>query len=350
MNMKPTSHRVAFGLPLLLLSALILISSASCRRAEHWRIAEGAVWNTTYRIVYLSETNLDDSIQQEMGAVEMSLSPFNPASLISRINRGETDRTDPMLDSVFAISRQVNRLSHGRFDPTVSPLVNLWGFGYDREARARAESDTAAEAFTVPREAIDSAMRMVGIAQCSISNGRITKKHPATTFNFSAVAKGMGCDATAGMLRRNGCADFMVEIGGEIALSGKNHTGGKWRIQIDTPSESSPTAHQALTIIPVTDCGVATSGNYRNFHDTRRYGRVAHTIDPLTGMPVQTDVISATVTAPSAAMADAWATACMASTADSAIAAIRQAPGVECLLVAARGDTIETIVSDRFPK
>ena len=116
------------------------------------------MWNTTYRVVYQAPVSLDDSIRGVMHHVEMSLSPFNPSSLISRINRGETDRTDSLIDSVMTISRDVSLRSHGRFDPTVAPLANLWGFGFDRKARNRADSDTAAEAFTVPRELIDSAL------------------------------------------------------------------------------------------------------------------------------------------------------------------------------------------------
>lgn len=350
MNIKSLSARITCLHFYLLPAALLLAATAaSCHRASEWRVAEGAVWNTTYRIVYQSPANLDDSVMQVMQRVEMSLSPFTPTSLISRINRGETDRTDAFIDSVMSVSKIVNHLSHGRFDPTVSPLVNLWGFGYDREARTRAESDTAANAFTVPQEQIDSALEMVGIADCHISHGHMHKKHPSTTFNFSAVTKGLGCDAVADMMRRNGIENFMVEIGGEIALSGKNHAGELWRIQIDTPSESAVPVHEALKIVRLTECGVATSGNYRNFHDTRRYGRVGHTIDPRTGLPVQTDVVSATVTAPTTALADAWATACMASEADSALKAIAHARGVECLLVVARNDTIAVISSEGFP-
>lgn len=325
------------------------MAATSCRNKSEWRVAEGVVWHTTYRIVYLSPTNLDDSIREVMNRVEMSLSPFNPLSLISRINRGETDHADNMVDSVINISRQINRQSNGRFDPTVSPLVNLWGFGYDHAARERAQTDTAAEAFNVPQDLIDSALHLVGISECRVTNGRVIKKHPATTFNFSAVTKGFACDEVARMLRRNNANDHMVEIGGEIAVGGLNRAGTPWHIQIDAPISSDPSRHKALKLISLTDCGIATSGNYRNFHDTRRYGRVAHIISPLTGRPVQTDVISATVIAPSAAIADAWATACMASQADSVLNTISTLPGIECLLVANKGDSLVLIASKGFP-
>lgn len=318
---------------------------SSCGRSPQWHTAEGVVWNTTYRIVYHSPASLDDSIEMIFTQIDESLSPFNPQSVISRINRGETDRTDALIDSVFNISQRVSALSGGRFDPTVSPLVNLWGFGFDREARTRAETDSA---FTVPREMIDSALEMVGIGQCHITDGVITKKHSATSFNFSAVTKGLACDLIADMLRRNGSEHNMVEIGGEIALSGHNPEGNNWRIQIDAPT-CSDALHTRLGTIAVTECGIATSGNYRNYHDTRRHGRIGHTIDPVSGMPAESDVAAATVTAPSAAIADAWATACMATGAAPSLAAIEQLDGVECLLVVNRADSLAIITSTGFP-
>ena len=331
-----------------LLAAAMLIATASCSRAPEWRVCEGAVWHTSYRIVYAAPVSLDDSITAMFGTIERSLSPFNPLSLISRINRGETCRTDTLIDRVFEISRHVNRESHGRFDPTVSPLVDLWGFGTDRSARQRAEADTAGS-FAVAQWQIDSALAIVGIGDCRISNSEITRKHPATSFNFSAVTKGYACDLIGEMLRRNGAANYMVEIGGEIALSGHNPDRATWRIQVDTPDPSSPMSHNSLKVITLTDCGIATSGNYRNFHDTSRYGRIGHTIDPVTGRPATTDILSATVIAPTAALADAWATACMASTADSAIAIISRQPRVECLLVTAADTTLRIIATPQFP-
>lgn len=335
------------------MAAMLLLLCASCRKAPQWRLAQGAVWNTTYRIVYNSPEDLSDSIQAVMSAIEMSLSPFNEHSLISRINRNETDSTDALIDTVFAISREVSHATGGRFDPTVSPLVNLWGFGYDRQARRDMEEAGDSPDFIVPRENIDSALRLVGIGACRIDNHRIVKKHPSTTFNFSAVTKGFGCDMIADMLRRNGSDNHMVEIGGEIALDGHNPEGEAWRIQIDTPQpdEAGIPHHEALQIVKLTGRhGVATSGNYRNFHNTARYGRIGHTIDPVSGMPVHTDVASATIIAPTAALADAWATACMASDADSALRAVNSTDGIECLLVRIAPDsTFSTLPSANFP-
>ncbi len=328
--------------------AATALLALSCNRAPEWRIAEGAIWHTTYRIAYLSGTNLEDSILHTMLSVEQSLSPFTPSSRISRINRNETDSTDSLIDTIFSISQHVSAISGGRFDPTVSPLVNLWGFGYDRKARQQIEQDNGSS-FRIDREAIDSALMLVGIADCRILNGHITKKHPATTFNFSSVTKGFACDMVSSMLKRNSADNHMVEIGGEITISGHNPQGKDWRIQIDAPVGTSATAHTPLRIISPPRGGVATSGNYRNYHETALYGRVGHTIDPTTGMPVRTTVASATVTAPTCALADALATACMASDPGQALAIINSVPQAECLLVISYGDSLQTVTTPGFP-
>lgn len=330
------------------LCAVLSVIATSCRRANEWRISEGAIWHTTYRMVYNSPVTLDDSVTEILTLVEQSLSPFAPTSLISRINRNETDTIDTLIRRVFDISQLVSAKSHGRFDPTVSPLVNLWGFGTDSDARFRAESDSGD--FTVEQSLIDSALLLTGISDCSIRNNLIIKKHQATSFNFSAVTKGYACDLVAEMFRRNNVYDFMIEIGGEVATGGHNPENELWRIQIDAPESTAPDPHTTLKVINVTDKGIATSGNYRNFHDTRRYGRFGHTIDPVSGYPVKTDILSATVTAPTAGEADAWATACMASGADSALAMISRQPGVECLLVTLDGDSAVIISTPGFPE
>ncbi|MDE6390048.1 MAG: FAD:protein FMN transferase, partial [Duncaniella sp.] len=242
--------------------------------------------------------------------------------LISRVTRGEDVCADSLLVRILGESRRVCALSGGAFDPTVSPLVNLWGFGYkpgDPEPS---------------QEKVDSLLQLVGIGECSVSaDGRVVKKHPQTEFNFSAITKGYGCDLVGEMLARNGATDYMVEIGGEIAMRGRNPKGHDWHIQIDAPVESDGApVHEQLVVLPLTDCGVATSGNYRNYRETGE-GRVWHTISPVTGRPAITDILSATVIAPSAMLADALATACMASPASEALDMVSAIPDVEALIV-----------------
>lgn len=316
----------------------VIIGFVSCNGPKVYNSCEGSVWATSYHITYRSSRVLDDSIIEVMRRVEMSLSPFADSSLVSRINRNETAETDSLFRRIFIASQQVNRLSGGCYDPTVAPLVNLWGFGYKK-------------AVVEPRqEQIDSALRLVGIGRCTLEGDRLKKLDPSTEFDFSSITKGYACDLIGEMLRRNGCSDYLVEIGGEVAVSGKNPQGEKWRIMIDAPVENdTAVVHKRLSVIAVTDCGVATSGNYRNFKKTSA-GKTWHTISPSTGRPARSTTLSATVIAPNAMMADALATACMAMPLADAMCMIENLPDTEALLVTASPSGYEKHVTGGFPE
>ena len=320
----------------LFISALLLL--ASCARPAQYRRAEGGVWNTTYHIVYKADRDLRDSIITVMKQVEMSLSPFAKTSLISRINRNEEGvAADSLLRRIFTESQRINRISGGAFDPTVAPLVNLWGFGYKN-----GQPD-----YEPGQRQIDSLLELVGIMDCGISpEGVISKKRPGTEFNFSAITKGYGVDLVGEMLARNGASDYMVEIGGEIVTRGKSPRMHPWSVAIDAPvrNDTAP-VHERLATVRLTDAAIATSGNYRNYRTTS-HGLVWHTISPSTGRPAHTDILSATVIAPDCMTADALATSCMAMYADSAISMIESVSGAEALLVV--GDS--TVTTSGFPE
>lgn len=322
---------------LTFLTALLL---TSCNQRAGYRTVEGSVWHTTYRITYRADRPLDDSIAAALMRVENSLSVFNDESLVSLVNISDSRKigADSLFMRVMAMSRRVNALSRGAFDPTVEPLVNLWGFGRDGEGTAPSEAGIAA------------VLESVGIQDCFVDDdGRIVKKTNATHFDFSAIAKGLGCDAVGEALRRGGATDYMVEIGGEIALAGTNPRGEPWHIMIDAPVESRDSVvHSELTTVVLTDCGVATSGNYRNYRDLDGR-RVGHTISPLTGHPVETATLSATVIAPTAMEADALATACMAMPAAEAMAMIGSLRGVGAMLVVG-GEKLTILRSKNFPQ
>ncbi|MCM1071777.1 MAG: FAD:protein FMN transferase [Alistipes timonensis] len=334
--------------PLRRVAGALLCAAAlalgSCGGADRWQTCEGSVWNTTFSIKYRFDRDLSDSIAAVMREVELSLSPFNPGSRISKINRGEAMRADSLILRVFDISTRVCEASEGRFDPTVSPLVNLWGFGYEKRGR---RDDFAAPS----RESVDSALALVGLLDCRIDSSlNMVKKSAGTTFNFSAVTKGFGCDRVGEMLRRNGVEDYLVEIGGELALAGRNQRGGEWRVQIDAPVVDAGAGHTPMLTIALTDRGVASSGNYRNFRTDSLGNRYGHTIDPVSGFPCQSDVVAATVVAPDCATADALATACMASGREGALRAVGSIAGAEALLVVASGDSLAIERTAGFPE
>lgn len=326
---------------------LCLLLSTACSRQKNWKESNGSVWNTTYHIVYRTDKNLNDSIQFYFNSISQSVSVFNAKSTVSRINRNETTATDTMFRTLFRTATKINRESEGVFDPTVSPLINIWGYGYTPHTDS------------IPDDSmVEQALQSVGIDHCHIAaDGTITKKAPETEFNFSALAKGFGCDEIGRMFQRNGCTEYMIEIGGEIAVHGTNPHDRTWRILIDAPVDNnqSPT-HVGMLIIRVTDCGIASSGNYRNYRDTPK-GRTSHTISPRTGYPItlmasDTTILSATVIAPTTTEADALATACMCMTPAKALRMIEADRSRSALLVISTSDDKQpqTIQTPNFPK
>lgn len=316
--------------------ALAIVSAAfitACSTASY-RHTEGAVWGTYYHITYKSDKNLDDSIVAEMERVNKSLSMFDSQSRLERINAHKTDTTDWRIDSVYSCARRVWLLSGGLFDPTVAPLVSLWGFGPDGPRN----EPTA--------DVIDSVMASVGMDKLSISGGRIHRSVDDVKLDFGAIAKGFGVDCVADVLRRNGCDDYMVEIGGEVSARGFNPQGRPWRIMIESPRTD---AELSSGIIELNNRCVATSGNYRNFYTRPDGSKYGHTINPLTGYPQQGEFLSVTVSAPTCIEADALATACMAMPRQQADSIARRLTDVEIIVVVADGDSLSTKTLERVP-
>jgi thiamine biosynthesis lipoprotein len=305
----------------LLQISLFILICASC--SGNFVTNDGGIYGTTYHFVYSAPEDYDTQLIKVMHDVELQFSPFDSTSVVSALNRGESPVLNNEFRSLFELSQRVNRLSDGAFDPTIAPLVNLWGFGY------RNGSDEAPSS-----EQVDSALLRVGIGECSISAaGVMHRKHPQTEFDFSAIAKGYAVDKVAEYLVDGGADNYMVEIGGEVRVHGNNPRGEAWRVQIDAPVvDSVGVSHNRLRVISMSAGAVATSGNYRNYRDVDGR-RIGHTISPLTGQPVATTTLSVTVMADNCALADALATSCMAMPIDKAYKMISDLEEVEALFV-----------------
>lgn len=263
-----------------------------------YRTEQGLVFGTSYKITYLYNKDLQTDIKASMAQVDSALSMFNQSSTIARINRNENVVPDEMFMHIFRLAMQVSEMTDGAFDITVAPAVNAWGFGFSKSA-------------DVTESVIDSLKQIVGYTHVREEGGRIVKDDARVMLDCSAIAKGYGCDVVAEMFRSKGITDYMVEIGGEITLGGKNPKGNEWNIGVNKPQDDSLAISSELqTILKITDCGMATSGNYRNFYykDGRK---VAHTIDPKSCSPVSHSLLSATVIAEDCATADALATSFM---------------------------------------
>lgn len=294
------SLKLSLVINTLILSILFL----GCSDKGRYFKTEGWIWNTGYHITYKGSPLLQDSILPVLNEVSHSLSVFEKNSLVSQLNDSIKVKGDHHLLFVYETSKKINENSQGRFDPTVSPLIDAWGFGIGHSPSA----DTLA---------IDSLLNFVGIQKTKAYEGFIVKEDVRTRFNFSAIAKGYGCDAVGEMFRRNGVNDYLVEIGGELTLSGLSPSGQEWLIAIDAPKDDINPGEETAIILKLTDAGIATSGNYRNYR-LEGTQKLAHTISPLTGRPFLSEILSATVIAPSCMEADAIATACMAGTSSEA--------------------------------
>lgn len=270
----------------------------------------GNIFNTYYRVKIrtpLKDNTLPAKIKQVLDDVDAAMSVFRPDSELNRLNRtprGEKFTLSPSLAEVLRRARKINRESNGAFDPAIAPLIDLWGFGPHHQYQEPSAKQLA--------EVL--AYSKFNRLKFSPDFTSVTKSDSRTELNLSAIAKGYAVDLVAQTIEDAGFKDYIVEIGGEVRLSGtKNDNGELWSIGIGVPLQNSRA--NALTL-ELSDYAVATSGDYRNFieQDGQTF---SHTISPQTGRPLKDELASVTVFAPSCMDADAYATAIMAMGAKS---------------------------------
>ncbi|MGV8091178.1 MAG: FAD:protein FMN transferase [Mangrovibacterium sp.] len=271
----------------------------ACNKKSKYIFNEGLDHGTTYHVTYESPKGKDlhEGIVETMKKVDISLSIFDPHSTISKVNQNRDTVLDDCFLTVYRKAMEISEVSGGAFDITVAPMVNAWGFGFKNK-----ENITPA--------LIDSLKQLVGYEKIKLVNGKIMKQDPRMMLDCNALAEGYMCDLVGGYLEKQGCKNYMVEIGGEVVAKGKNPKGKYWRIGISRPEESAFSDQKLEAVVQLKEKALSTSGNYRNFYieDGKKY---AHTIDPKTGYPVQHSLLSATVLADSCMKADAFATTFM---------------------------------------
>ena len=281
----------------LIIAVLLAFTLLSCGRLEYRKTA-GKVFGTYYAITYEAREDLTLGMREVMNKVNKSLSTFDSTSVISMVNANKDVVLDTLFINMFNKAVEISTITGGAFDITVAPLVNAWGFGFDPSSDKKWLSASD----------VDSIMQFVGYKKVWIEDGVIVKADPRLKLDASAIAKGYACDLVAEYLRSQGCENFMVDIGGELVVSGVSPRGVKWRVGVSKPEKSADAA--VAEVIEITDCAVATSGNYRQFYYTED-GMVGHTIDPRSGRPAVNNILSATIIAPTCIEADALATAAM---------------------------------------
>ncbi|MBR4552542.1 MAG: FAD:protein FMN transferase [Bacteroidaceae bacterium] len=319
---NPQSSRLKQILAATFLLFLIVGTVWIVRRhaGQAWQTNEGPVFGTFFHIQYQCDEDLQPLIQAELIRLDSTLSLFNNQSLLSRLNRGETQQTDTLFRSVFAIARTVSQATGGAFDITVAPLVKAWGFGPDGTPQAPSV------------QTLDSLRQVVGFSKLRLQGEQLLKSDPRVQIDLGAIAKGFAVDRIAAVLRAHKVENFMVEIGGEIVAQGTNPEGKPWTVGIVKPTTEDATAGLVQQVLSLGTGAMATSGNYLNFHKQGRK-RIGHTIDPRTGQPVQRNILSATVLAPNCATADAFATAFMVLGLDSARKVVESHKELEAYLI-----------------
>ncbi|WP_053826288.1 FAD:protein FMN transferase [Lascolabacillus massiliensis] len=315
MTSKYSNKSLQILLSLFLISAFTACNSDSKKNENLQYFQEhGEIFTTGYSIKYEYSRSLSEEIKSELDRFDLSLNPFKDNSIITKVNNNEEVELDSFFIKVFYKSMEISQNTNGYFDITVSPLINAWGFGFQNMDN-------------VTPEIIDSLEEFVGYEKIKIENGKVVKADPRVELNTSAIAKGYSCDVVADLLESFGIENYMVEIGGEISAKGVNEKNNCWRIGVDKPNDFILVQHELQTVLSLCDKSLATSGNYRNFYvkDGKKY---THTIDPHTGYPSETDILSATVIADDCMTADAYATAFMAMGIDKSIEVAKIVPGL----------------------
>jgi FAD:protein FMN transferase len=322
------------------ITLLAVGSVAACARPVQTTI-RGLTMGTSYTVELAApmedaaRTRLAELIDAELAAINRAMSTYDPQSELSQFNSRQDLRWVPasqgLLDVLHSASR-ISTASHGAFDVTVGPLVDLWGFG--PEYRPRRVPDDAV---------IERVRKSVGYQhlQADPSAGAIRKIDSRIQVDLCAIAKGYGVDRVAMILDRQGVHDYLVEIGGELRARGTRAAGGPWRVGIERPVEGG---HVLGETVLLENRAIATSGTTEDFfeQDGRHY---SHIIDPKTARPVEHPPMAVSVVADTTMEADAWATALVVLGPERGYS-LAQARGLAVLFVTASGPTFDVRVTD----
>ena len=319
---------------------LILLILTGCTASDRYVLIQGYAQGGTYSvkinlktsggIIRKSPEKLKKDIDSILYSIDTTLSGYNKGSLLSRFNAGGRIPVRPggMFADMYSRAYAYYEETGGALDVASAPLFDLWGFGFKKGSMpSESEVYTAKASCGMNRLKKDLAAAAapdgtISGADLLTDSLRSENGVPAALpeLNFNAIAQGYSCDLVAAYLYSLGIKDMLVDIG-EIYCDGVNPEGKPWRVGVDRPVDGNNAPGQDLDGIWQSDgrpCGIVTSGNYRKFYTGNDGKKYAHTIDPRTGCPVQHNLLSATIVAPNATDADAYATYCMVIGLDAA--------------------------------
>lgn len=307
---------------IIVLGMLIVSCDTAPEKVSYKKfVKKGEAQGSYYAITYYDSLGRDfgSDIDSLLEDFDQSCSNYQPNSIISKVNRNEAVGLDSLFIGNFNMAQEVSKETQGDFDITVRPLVELWGFGLKH-------SDSVSKA------EVDSIMEFIGYQKISLKDGKVIKTDPRIMIDYNAIAQGYSVDIMADFFRSKGIKHFLIDIGGELFAQNTKIDGSPWKVGIERPKDGEAYGESLSAILALKNQGLATSGNYRKYYilDGVKY---AHTINPHTGYPVQHTLLSATVVAPSAGLADAYATAFMVMGVTKARIILKRHPELQAFLI-----------------
>lgn len=332
-----------------LLGFMVVYLLASCDNPEpsagsEAMVLEGKTMGTFWRVSLAGvaperRESLQKAIQQQLDNDDRELSTWKSDSVLSRFNQYRGSAPQPVSNNmadIITLSQRIGQQTSGAMDITIGPLVNLWGFGPDKQPLT-----------TPTQQQIDAARALTGLQHLQVINRAgqswLQKDLPALYIDLSTVGEGFATDHLARLMEQQGINHYLVSVGGAVLTRGKNAQGNAWQVAIQKPTDRE---NAVQAIVDLQGHGISTSGSYRNYYELEGK-RISHVIDPATGRPIQHKLVSATVIATTALEADGWDTGLMVLGTEKAKAlALRDKLAV--YLIFKEGDHFTSWMSPQF--
>lgn len=305
----------------LLLFSILLLTSCNEKKESVKINIKGEAQGTYYSVSFFSsDTIINKEVLDELlNDFDNSASNYKKGSIISKVNNNEVVVLDDIFIGNYNMAMKISKETNGDFDITVRPLVQAWGFG-------------SMKASDMDSIKVDSIMNFIGFNKVSIKDGVIIKEDNRLQLDFDAIAQGYAVDVISNYLVEKGIKNYLVDIGGEVFASEFKEDSVYWKVGIETPNDSAMYGDNLSAIVSLSNRGMATSGNYRKFY-VKNGVKYSHTINPKTGFPIASRLLSATVITDLAASADAYATSFMVMGLENTIEFLKLHKNIDAYLI-----------------
>ena len=321
---------------------LFILLNISCDSEPNYTLLKGSTFGTYYQVKFFELDKNNSTIEKEIDSIfdhfNSSLSTYISSSIISKVNRNEKVIVDDLFIDIFKKSKIIYEKTNGYFDPSIGLLLDYAGFGPTKNQNI------------VSQDSLAIILNTVGFDKIDILDREVRKLNYKSKLDFNAIAKGYAVDVISEFLNSKSIKDYMVDIGGEIRTSGKNHFKDMfWSIAIENPipNKSDDKFYKKITL---QNAAIATSGNYRNFRiDSVTGKKYVHIINPINGQFEQTNIFSVSVLSESCFVSDAFATAMMAGNLDHAKKLTKENDEIESMIIYLDdNDELKSFISEGF--